>query len=75
MYLDEYFFRLERHNKESMSAWSLREENVYLQMTRALTRLERTAEALEPDWAMLHDSRQSSGDVCVNELEGSTVGL
>ena len=38
-YIDEYFFRLKRNKQESMSAWALREEKVYLQMTRALARL------------------------------------
>ena len=58
-HLKGYLFRLRRHKQESMSAWALREEKVYLQLTRALTRLERTAEATEPDWAMLYVGRQT----------------
>ena len=32
-----------------MSAWALREERVYLQMTRALARMEQTVDLTEPD--------------------------
>ena len=58
-FLDEYFFRLKRNKQESMSAWALREEKVYLQMTRALARLEQTAGSLEPDWDMLYERQQN----------------
>ena len=52
-YLDEYFFRLRRNSQEAMSAWALREEKVYLRMTRALMRLENTEDSHEPDWEQL----------------------
>ena len=58
-YLDEYFFRLKRNKQESMSAWALREEKVYLQMTRALARLEQTADSSEPDWDLLYERQQN----------------
>ena len=38
-YLDVHDFRFRRNRKESMSACALREEKVYLQMTRSLARL------------------------------------
>ena len=41
-----------------MSAWALREEKVYLQMTRASGRLEQTANATEPDWDTLFERQQ-----------------
>ena len=59
MYLDKYFFRLKRNKQESMSAWALREEKVYLQMTRALARLEQTADWTEPDWNLLYERQQN----------------
>eukprot|EP00969_Alexandrium_andersonii_P119037 5262891-Alexandrium_andersonii.AAC.1 len=52
-YLDEYFFRLRRSSQEAMSAWALREEKVYLRMTRALLRLENTEDSHEPDWGKM----------------------
>ena len=52
-YLDEYFFRLRRNSQEAMSAWALREEKVYLRMTRALMRLENAEDSHEPDWEQL----------------------
>ena len=58
-YLDEYFFRLKRNEQESMSAWALRGEKVYLQMTRALARLVHTVESTEPDWNLLYDRQQN----------------
>ena len=51
-YLDEYFFRLKRNKQGSMSAWALREEKAYLQMTRALARLEQTVDSTELDWSL-----------------------
>ena len=58
-YLDKYFFRLKRNRQESMSAWALREEKVYLQMTRASARLEQTADSTEPDWDLLYERQQT----------------
>ena len=58
-YLDEDFFRLKRNKEESMTAWALREETVYLQMTRALARLEQTVDSTEPDWNELYKSQQN----------------
>ena len=58
-FVDEYFFRLKRNKQESMSAWALREEKVYLQITRALARLEQTAEAIEPYWNLLYERQQN----------------
>ena len=58
-YLDEYFFRLKRNKQEAMSAWALLEEKVYLQMTRALARLEQTAGSSEPDWNLLYERQQN----------------
>ena len=52
-FLGEYFFRLKRNKQESMIAWALREEKVYLQMTRALARLEQNTESIEPDRNLL----------------------
>ena len=52
-YLGEYFFRLKRNKPESMSACSLREEKVYLQMTRVFARLEHTVDSTELDWNLL----------------------
>ena len=49
VHLDEYFFRLKRNKQESMSAWALREEKVYLQITRSLARLE--LEQMEQFWS------------------------
>ena len=56
-YLDEYFFRLKRNKQESIRA--LREEKVYLQMTRALARLEETVDSTEPDWNLLCERQQN----------------
>ena len=53
-YLDEYFFRLRRNSQEAMSAWALRDEKVYLRMTRALLRLEKADDSQEPDWEKLY---------------------
>ena len=36
-----------------MSAWALREERVYLQMTRALARMGQTVDSTEPDPKLL----------------------
>ena len=58
-YLDEYFFRLQRNKQESMSAWALREEKVYLQMTGALARLEHTVESTEPESNFLYCRQQN----------------
>ena len=58
-YLGEYFFRLKRNEPESMSAWALREEKVYLPMTRALARLEQTVDSIEPDWNLLYELQQN----------------
>ena len=44
---------------ESMSAWALRAEKVYLQMTRALARLEHTVDSTELDWNLLYDRQQN----------------
>ena len=44
-YLGDYFFCLRRKSQEAMSAWALREEKVYLSMTRALMRLENTEDS------------------------------
>ena len=74
-HLKGYLFRLKRHKQESMSAWALRGEKVYHQLTRALTRLERTAEATEPDWAMLYVGRQTriGGTAC--EVSDGTMSF
>ena len=58
-FLDKHFFLLKGHKQESMSAWALRGEKVYLQMTRALARQEQTAEAIEPDWNLLYERQQN----------------
>ena len=42
-----------------MSAWALREEKVYLQMTRALARLEQTVDSTELDWNLLYERQQN----------------
>ena len=46
---EEYFFRLRRNSQEAISAWALREENVYLRITRALARFENADDSHEPD--------------------------
>ena len=69
-FLDEYFFRLKRNKQESMSAWALREEKVYLQMTRALTRLEQTAESTEPDWNLLYERHRTGADGIIGLVHG-----
>ena len=58
-YFDEYFFRLKINKQESLSAWALREEKVYLQMTRALARTEQTANSSETDWDLLYERQQN----------------
>ena len=63
-YLDEYFFRLERNKQESVGAWALCEEKVFLQMTRARARLEQTVDL--------------TGTCCVNVNKtgaNGTIGL
>ena len=57
--LDEHLFRPKRNKQESMSAWALREEQVCLQMTRALARLEQTADSMEPDLKLLCERQQN----------------
>ena len=52
-YIDEYFFCLRRKSQEAMSAWALREEKVYLRMTRALMRFDKTEDSQEPDCEQL----------------------
>ena len=42
----------------SMSAWALRQEKVYLQMTGAHARLEQTADSTEPDWHVLYERQK-----------------
>ena len=55
-YLDEYLFRLKRNKQESIGACSVK---IYLQMTRAPTRLEQTAESTEPDWNLLFERQRT----------------
>ena len=55
---EQYFFGLKRNRQASSSAWALREEKVYLQMTRASGRLDHTADATEPDWDLLYERQQ-----------------
>ena len=43
-----------------MSGWALREEKVYLQMTRTLARLEQTADSTEPDRNLLCEQQNWS---------------
>ena len=42
-----------------MSAWALREEKVYLQMTGSLARLEHTVESTEPESNFLYCRQQN----------------
>ena len=58
-YLDEYFSRLKRNKQESMSAWALLEEKVYLQITRKLARVEQTADSTRPDWNLVYERQQN----------------
>ena len=58
-YLDEYFLRLERNKQESMSAWALSEEKVFLQTTRAFARLEQTVGSTELDLNLLYERRRN----------------
>ena len=42
-----------------MSAWAFGEEKLYLQMRRALARLEQTVDSTEPDWNLLYERQQN----------------